>query len=45
MRVKWETIIGDKYKGELIEIDNGTAIVKLDNGEIKATRIDALMEV
>jgi len=35
-RVKWETVIGKKYEGELIDWDNGTAIIKMDNRETKA---------
>ena len=35
-RVWWETLSGYIYVGELIDTDNGTAIVRLDNGEIKA---------
>jgi hypothetical protein len=42
MKVRWETIVGIKYEGEFIELDNGTAIVKLDDGTIKAVDAEAL---
>jgi small nuclear ribonucleoprotein (snRNP)-like protein len=35
-RVYWETWGGDRYEGILIEYDNNTAIVRLDNGKEKA---------
>lgn len=35
--VKWSTISGRKFKGELKEWDNGTAIIDVD-GEIKAVK-------
>jgi hypothetical protein len=45
MRVKWETVIGVKYEGELIEIECNTAYVKLDDGTQKAVEVRALEEV
>lgn len=33
----WENIKGDKFFGEIVEIDNNDVIVKLPSGEIKST--------
>jgi len=35
-RVRWENIIGEKFEGKLIDWDNNTAIVKMDDGTEKA---------
>lgn len=35
-RVRWENLRGDYFEGNLIDWDNNTAIIELDNGEIKA---------
>jgi len=37
-RVRWETIGGNVYDGILIEWDNCTAIVQLDDGTTKAVQ-------
>jgi hypothetical protein len=39
-RVGWEQINGEKFEGTLTEIDNGTAIVKMDDGTKKAVCIE-----
>jgi hypothetical protein len=41
MRVKWETWGGDKYEGEVIEVDSNVLHVRLDNGQEKAVEMDA----
>jgi len=38
VRVWWKTILEVRYEGTLIEWDNGTAIVKMDDGSIKTVR-------
>jgi len=40
MEIEWETIGGQKYEGKIIEVDNGTAIVKCSDGKTRAVRID-----
>ena len=35
-RVQWKTIINKRFEGKLIDWDNGTAIIKMDDGTIKA---------
>jgi hypothetical protein len=46
MRVKWSTILGKEYEGEVIKIDkegDGFIVdIKLDNGKIKSVEGDAL---
>lgn len=39
--VSWETVGGDKYTGELIEMDNHTGIVRLEDGSIKAVNLES----
>lgn len=34
-RVKWKAIDNQEFEGELIEWDNYTAIIKLNNGQQK----------
>jgi hypothetical protein len=40
--IKWNTLNGDQYEGELIEMDNGTGIILLPNGKQVAVRLDDL---
>ena len=32
-RVAWETIVGFRYEGEIVDIDSNVLIVRLDNGK------------
>lgn len=43
MRVVWRNIGDDKFEGEFIELDNGTAIMKMDDGTKMATDADCLI--
>lgn len=42
VRVKWETWGGDKYEGEVVEVDSNVLIVRLDGGEKKAVEMDGV---
>jgi len=42
MRVKWENIRGDKFTGTPIDLDNGTLMVRLDNGKEVAVMADGV---
>ena len=44
MRVAFETLAGDRYEGKLYEIDNGTAIIKMDDGTEKACDLEPLFD-
>lgn len=45
MRVKWETLGGTKYEGEIIEVDSNVLIVRLDDGQIKAVEDSGVIPV
>lgn len=38
--VKWETLAGKKYQGEVIEVDSNVLICKLSDGTKKAVEMD-----
>lgn len=42
IKVKWENLRGDKFTGTPTELDNGTLIVRLDNGKTAAVGVDAV---
>lgn len=42
IRVKWETIVGKKYEGVVINYESGVATVRLDDGTTKAIEADYL---
>jgi len=42
IRVKWENLRGDKFTGTPMELDNGTLLVRLDNGKTAAVNVDAV---
>jgi len=48
MRVKWETIVGVKYEGEVIRVENdgdGMMVdVRLDDGTVRSVESDCLQE-
>lgn len=43
MRVAWEQMNGQKFEGDFIELDNGTAIIKMDDGSTKAVNAESLI--
>ena len=45
MRVKWETLIGKRYEGEVIDTNSNVFLVKLDNGFIEAVETDKVVIV
>ena len=38
-RISWATVMKHFFEGIIIEIDGNVAIVKLDNGDIKAVEL------
>jgi translation initiation factor IF-1 len=40
MRVKWQNFRNETFRGEVIEVDNGTLIVKCDDGVTRATSME-----
>jgi hypothetical protein len=42
MRVKWENLKGEKFEGEVKEVDSNVLHVKLDNGTIKAVEMSGV---
>lgn len=34
-RYFWETILGKRFEGVFVEMDNGTAIMKMDDGKLR----------
>jgi preprotein translocase subunit YajC len=45
VRVKWETWAGNKYEGEVIEVDSNVLHIKLDNGTEIAVESDGVIVV
>ena len=45
MRVKWETWGGEKYEGEVVELDSNVLHVRLDDGTMKAVEEDGVLLV
>jgi len=42
MRVKWENWKGEKFEGEVIEVDSNVLHVKLNDGTKKAVEMDGV---
>lgn len=40
IRVACETVMGVRYEGVLLEIDNGTAILRCDDGTVRAGPVE-----
>lgn len=49
MRVRWETVVGRRYEGELLKVENDgdglMADIRLADGTIKCVEVECLEEV
>ena len=45
LRVKWETVMGVKYEGQVVERDNGTLIIACDDGKVRAFPVNGVDEI
>lgn len=45
MRAYTETVMGKRIEGEVVEVDNGTLILRLADGSLKAVDADSTVVV